>query len=56
LLAAKGQYAEAVHQLLFKSIQDISIARPSVEAYAQFALTPPTPPQLGSSPRAGQLA
>ena len=105
-LAAKGQYAEAVHQLLFKSIQDISIARPSVikrsytsreistlgpldqstqeafslitrevershfgaqvinqeaflrcrEAYAQFALTPPTPPQLGSSPRAGQLA
>jgi len=29
-LAAKGQYAEAVHQLLFKSIQDISIARPSV--------------------------
>lgn len=29
-LAAKGLYAEAVHQLLFKSIQDISIARPSI--------------------------
>ncbi len=29
-LADKGQYAEAVHQLLYRSIQDITIARPNV--------------------------
>ena len=29
-LAAKGLYAEAVHQLLFRSIQDIGIAKPNI--------------------------
>jgi hypothetical protein len=29
-LAAKGLYAEAVHQLLFRSVQDIGIARPNM--------------------------
>lgn len=29
-LAAEGRYAEAVHQLLFRSVQDIGIARPNM--------------------------
>ncbi|CAM3691676.1 hypothetical protein [Litorimonas haliclonae] len=49
-LAAKGLFAEAVHQLLFRSIQDIAVARPNVirrsytsrEIAGLSALTPET--------------
>jgi len=49
-LAAKGLFAEAVHQLLFRSIQDIMVARPNVirrsytsrEIAGLSALTPET--------------
>lgn len=49
-LAAKGLFAEAVHQLLFRSIQDIASARPNVirrsytsrEIAGLSALTPET--------------
>lgn len=29
-LAAKGKFAEAVHQLLFRSVQDLTLARPNI--------------------------
>ena len=49
-LAANGLFAEAVHQLLFRSIQDIAVARPNVirrsytsrEIAGLSALTPET--------------